>query len=166
MKKEYSTINLNDTIRITNKILTFFYNSIKKIRYQRTKMEDLVWCIVESDHPIWAGSLERVEGVSRGEKRKEGRHGGRKWRYSSSYGNLHARTDVFFARKNASCSRTTGDGWWSVRMGNERCNCLRPRATWWCNELFCRMVEREEEAWKKKKYRKSLGSLEWGWECR
>lgn len=108
-------------------------------------------CIVESDRPIWATLRKSGRNIGGRGKRKEGRHGGRKWRHSSSYGNLHARTDVFFARKNASCSRTTGDGWWSVRIGNERCNCLRPRATCWCNELFCRMERKEWRSVKKKK---------------
>ena len=61
---------------------------------------------------------------------------------------------VLRARKNAGCSRTTGDGWWSVRIGNERCNCLRPRATR-CNELFCR-VERKEWRSVKKKGEKNM----------
>lgn len=108
-------------------------------------------CIVESDRPIWATLRKSGRNIGGRGKRKEGRHGGRKWRHSSSYGNLHARTDVFFERKNASCSRTTGDGWWSVRIGNERCNCLRPRATCWCNELFCRMERKEWRSVKKKK---------------
>lgn len=104
---------------------------------------------IEWPAPIWA-SNERIS------KKKEGRK--TRWQKMTAFIFLRQpprpNWRVLRARKNAGCSRTTGDGWWSVRIGNERCNCLRPRATR-CNELFCR-VERKEWRSVKKKGEKNM----------
>lgn len=55
--------------------------------YKKKKMDPIV-------HRVTGSYL----GFERKNIEKKERHGGRKWRHSSSYGNLHARTDVFFAR--------------------------------------------------------------------
>lgn len=112
---------------------------------------------IEWPAPIWA-SNERIS------KKKEGRK--TRWQKMTAFIFLRQpprpNWRVLRARKNAGCSRTTGDGWWSVRIGNERCNCLRPRATR-CNELFCRRRKKGMKKCKEeggKKYGKSLGFLE------